>query len=81
MSSLITAANFVSTIINTRHKDMKLTQTPLLVWGLLVSSILLLVTMPVLMSALTMLLADRTIDTVFFNPKAGGDPTLFQHLF
>ncbi|XNX62362.1 MAG: cbb3-type cytochrome c oxidase subunit I [Candidatus Hodgkinia cicadicola] len=80
-SSLISAAYFVSIIVGGRHKDLKLTQMSLLAWGLLISSILLLVTAPVLVSALTMLLTDRKMDTVFFDPKAGGDPALFQHLF
>ncbi len=28
-----------------------------------------------------MLLTDRLLDTVFYEPKAGGDPVLFQRLF
>ncbi len=45
------------------------------------SSILLVLTLPVLTGAVTMLYADRTLGTVFYEPKAGGDPVLFQHLF
>ncbi|MFP3039532.1 MAG: cbb3-type cytochrome c oxidase subunit I [Candidatus Hodgkinia cicadicola] len=81
ISSLISAAHFIAVIVGGRHKNLKLTQMSLLAWGLLISSILLLATAPVLVSALTMLLMDRTMGTVFFDPKAGGDPALFQHLF
>jgi len=35
----------------------------------------------VLAAGITMLLADRNINTSFFNPTGGGDPILYQHLF
>ncbi|XXN13831.1 MAG: cbb3-type cytochrome c oxidase subunit I [Candidatus Hodgkinia cicadicola] len=79
-SSLISATNFITTIL-TRTKQHKLTQIPLFAWAILISSVLLVLTLPVLTSALTMLYTDRTLNTVFYEPKAGGDPVLFQHLF
>ncbi|MFP3039044.1 MAG: cbb3-type cytochrome c oxidase subunit I [Candidatus Hodgkinia cicadicola] len=80
-SSVLTSINFVVTILCSRETKLKLTKLPLLVWGLLLSSILLLITMPVLVVSLAMLLSDRNFGTVFYNPNGGGDPTLFQHLF
>ncbi|MGP1916001.1 MAG: cbb3-type cytochrome c oxidase subunit I [Candidatus Hodgkinia cicadicola] len=80
-SSLFTAFNYAITILCSREPKLKLTKMPLLAWGLLLSSMLLLVTMPVLVVSLAMLLADRNLGTVFYDPIGGGDPTLFQHLF
>ncbi|MFP3038905.1 MAG: cbb3-type cytochrome c oxidase subunit I [Candidatus Hodgkinia cicadicola] len=81
ISSLLVASNFVSTILWARGGGLKLTRMPLLAWALLISSLLLLLIMPVLIVALTLLLADRYLETTFYDPKGGGDPTLFQHLF
>ncbi|ATY93491.1 Cytochrome c oxidase subunit 1 [Candidatus Hodgkinia cicadicola] len=79
-SSLLSSTNFISTITsNARAKG--LSKISLYAWAVLVSSVLLVLTLPVLTSAVTMLYTDRELNTVFYEPKAGGDPVLFQHLF
>jgi cytochrome c oxidase subunit 1 len=80
-SSIMGAINIIVTILNMRAPGMTLMKMPMFCWGWLITAYLLIGVMPVLAGAITMTLTDRHFGTSFFNPAAGGDPVLYQHIF
>jgi cytochrome c oxidase subunit 1 len=81
LSSLAGAINFLVTIHNMRTRGMTWMRMPLFVWAMETYSILLLVALPSLSAAVTLLLLDRTVGTHFFIPSQGGNIVLYQHMF
>jgi cytochrome c oxidase subunit 1 len=81
ISSIMGAINIIVTIMNMRAPGMTLLKLPLFVWTWLITAYLLILAMPVLAGAVTMLLTDKYFDTSFFLAAGGGDPVMFQHVF
>jgi cytochrome c oxidase subunit 1 len=81
LSSLAGAINFIVTIVNMRARGMTLMRMPLFVWSILTYGALLLLALPALSAAVTLLLLDRQAGTHFFIPSEGGSALLYQHMF
>jgi cytochrome c oxidase subunit 1 len=81
ISSMLGAMNIVTTILNMRAPGMTLHKMPLFAWAMLMQSIIIILCIPVLAGALTMILTDRNFNTSFYDSAGGGDPVLYQHLF
>jgi len=81
VGSLMGSINYITTIINLRTRGMTFFRMPLVIWSLFITAILLLLALPVLTTALALLLFDRMGGTHFFLPPGGGEPLLWQHLF
>ncbi len=80
-SSIMGAINVIVTIMNMRAPGMTLLRMPLVCWTWLITAYLLILVMPVLAGAVTMLLTDHFFGTSFFSASGGGDPVMFQHIF
>jgi cytochrome c oxidase subunit I len=81
ISSLVGAINFYATIANMRTRGMSWGRLPLFVWAILTYSVLLILALPVVAAAVTMLLTDRHFGTHFYDQAEGGSPLLWQNLF
>ncbi|NNM76277.1 cytochrome c oxidase subunit I [Sphingomonas sp. ID1715] len=81
VAALAVSVELVATILKQRAPGMRLDRMPLFVWGVLVTSLMVIFSMPSVTLASSFLIADRLVGTHFFNPVEGGDPLLWQHLF
>ena len=79
--SILTGLNFIMTIQKMRAPGMTWFRLPLFLWSLFATSMILVLATPVLAITLALLCVERLWGLGIFDPKLGGDPVLFQHLF
>ncbi len=80
-SSIMTAVNFLVTIITMRAPGMTVWRMPLLVWANATTSALVVLGTPFIAGSQFMTLFDRVMGTHFFDWTAGGDVISYQHIF
>ena len=80
-SSIFGGINFIATILKLRRPGLKLMQLPMYCWAMLGTSILVVLSTPVLAGTLILLSFDIVAHTGFFNPALGGNVIVYQHLF
>ena len=81
VASIAAGLNFIVTIINLRAPGMTMFKLPVFTWMTLITSVLIVLALPVLAVAGIQLQTDRLFGTNFYNPINGGDPVLWQHMF
>jgi cytochrome c oxidase subunit I len=91
VSSLLGSLNYIVTILNLRTPGLTMTRLPLTMWAFFVTAILGVLSFPVLVSAVLLLVFDRSFGTSFYLSdimiqgevlsNVGGSPVLYEHLF
>ncbi len=80
-SSIFTGLNFIVTIHRMRAPGMTWSRLPLFLWSHYATSVIMVLGTPVVAIALTLVALERAFHLGIFDPRLGGDPLLFQHLF
>ena len=81
IAALAVAVTLTATILKQRAPGMSLALMPIFAWATLVTSLMVIFSMPSVALASGLLLSDRLVGTHFYNPVEHGDSLLWQHLF
>ena len=80
-SSILTGLNFIVTIHTMRAPGLTWFRLPLFVWSHYATSLIMVLGTPVIAVTILMVGVERLFHLGIFDPRLGGDPILFQHLF
>jgi cytochrome c oxidase subunit 1 len=80
-SSIFTGLNFIVTVHRMRAPGLTWFRLPLFVWANYAASLIMVLGTPVLAITIVLVFLERAFHIGIFDPRLGGDPILFQHLF
>jgi cytochrome c oxidase subunit 1 len=80
-SSILTGLNFLVTVHTMRAPGMTWFRLPLFIWAAYATSLINVLATPVLAITVFLLALERIFHIGIFDPKVGGDPILFEHMF
>jgi cytochrome c oxidase subunit 1 len=80
-SSILTGLNIIVTVHKMRAPGMTWFRLPLFVWAHYATAMIMVLGTPVLAITVVLLALERLFHLGIFDPRYGGDPVLFQHLF
>jgi cytochrome c oxidase subunit I+III len=81
VASIAAAVELIVGVLKTRPPGMRINLIPLYAWYVLVVAGMILFAFPPLIAGDLLIELERTLDWPFFDPRRGGDPLLWQHLF
>jgi cytochrome c oxidase subunit 1 len=80
-SSILTGLNFIVTVHTMRAPGMTWMRLPLFIWSNYATAIIIMLGTPVVAITIVLVALERIFGLGIFDPRVGGDPILFQHLF
>jgi len=80
-SSILTGFNFIVTVHRMRAPGLTWFRMPLFLWAMYATSLVMILGTPVVAITILLVGAERALGFAIFDPRVGGDPVLFQHLF
>nr|YP_010614741.1 Cox1 [Theileria luwenshuni]WAS35316.1 Cox1 [Theileria luwenshuni] len=81
IASTLSSVNFITTFSSIKAIGYVIDRILPTVWSVILTSFLLLLSLPVVTAVFLMVFFDRHYNTMFFESSNSGDPVLYQHLF
>jgi cytochrome c oxidase subunit 1 len=80
-STIFTALNFIVTIHRMRAPGLSWFRLPLFIWSTYATSLIIMLGTPVIAITVLCVGLERVLHLGIFDPRLGGDPVLFEHMF
>ncbi|HYC71901.1 MAG TPA: cytochrome c oxidase subunit I [Opitutaceae bacterium] len=81
VAAIAAAVELIIGVLKCRAPGMRINLIPLYAWYVLVAAAMILFAFPPLIAGSLLLELERAFGWPFFDPRGGGDPVLWQHLF